>query len=796
MKKAISLSASILFLMAAIMMFLIPFSGLAETDYPDAAAHEAQITANAKRLYNQVISEHGSAAGYVNYIAQQERYYRVTMTEAEYYNSAYNTSVSFCTTLAKVGVSVISKSPSDALISVGKTYYNQFLKEISKGLPKISKAEFVYGQATAGIEEISTGELWDIMDRVAANSGEFVSVEDAVNFIVDYQNNRACFVSAELGRAYYYDQLNQGPWDTLGEIGVNIFISEVSKKICPYETYWEVDYLKGYAVTQMKNYVELIATQLENPHITQWKEDLEAIEAETERMLSYIPTSGSSYLPTLPAHTVTYDPNGGRVGVSQYIVYEGAAYGYMPTPFWFGYEFLGWFDAPEGGTAYTTSSVYPLNSDQTLYAHWEREKLLQGSCGDNLTYVLYGDGLLEIVGGGEMTSAPWEGLIYTEQPNRYSERIGQVSLPEGLTVICESAFKDCKYLCNIEIPSTVIKIGNEAFRYTRISELYLPHGVVDLGSGITDDTLLKKIFYPNTLINAKGQGLNENVEIVFEEGFGLVPDYMFDALAIDELTLPDTVTEIGNYAFARSKISKLTMPKKLKKLGYGIFKYNENLKELTLPGTVAEMEHSYSTAGNTYIGTFTDSAIETVILEEGITELGDYAFYKCDHLKSVQLPKSLERIGEATFRFCSSLQSLTIPRSVTSIGWHQWCPTMYVYRDSIGEEYAKFHNHDYAYIKDDEDVPDCTLPGSLREVEEEAFEETNFSYIIVPDSVTTIKRNAFKDCRNLKIIVIPKSVEIIAEDAFEGVEKLSVYTEIGSAADSLAKELGYSVFYE
>lgn len=260
-------------LIMAIVLLVTPLCALSDNggSDPDAAAHEAQIKANAKKIYNKIIKDHGSAAGYVNWIAQQERYYRVTMNEAAYYNQAYNTSVSFCTTLAKVGVSVVSKSPSKALESVAKSYYNQFLKEVTKGLPKVSKAEFIYAQATGGIEEISTGHLWDIMDRVAENNGEFVSIEDAVDFIVGYQDNRAGFVSAELGRQYYYDQLNQSPFDTLGEIGVNVFISELSKKICPYPSYWEIEYLKGYAVTQVKNYVELLSEQLNNPMLPSGK---------------------------------------------------------------------------------------------------------------------------------------------------------------------------------------------------------------------------------------------------------------------------------------------------------------------------------------------------------------------------------------------------------------------------------------------------------------------------------------------------------------------------------------------
>jgi len=60
--------------------------------------------------------------------------------------------------------------------------------------------------------------------------------------------------------------------------------------------------------------------------------------------------------------------------------------------------------------------------------------------------------------------------------------------------------------------------------------------------------------------------------------------------------------------------------------------------------------------------------IKSVIINNGITSIGNYAFYKCTSLTSITIPNSVTSIGEGAFSFCESLTSITIPNFVTSIG--------------------------------------------------------------------------------------------------------------------------------
>jgi len=85
----------------------------------------------------------------------------------------------------------------------------------------------------------------------------------------------------------------------------------------------------------------------------------------------------------------------------------------------------------------------------------------------------------------------------------------------------------------------------------------------------------------------------------------------------------------------------------------------------------------------------------------------------------------------------------------------------------------------------------AVLPPTMTTITEESFMNTSFSYIILPETTTTIESKAFADCRNLKYIYIPESTINIAENAFLNVTGLTIYGKAGSYAESYANRKGY-----
>ena len=114
------------------------------------------------------------------------------------------------------------------------------------------------------------------------------------------------------------------------------------------------------------------------------------------------------------------------------------------------------------------------------------------------------------------------------------------------------------------------------------------------------------------------------------------------------------------------------------------------------------------------------SDIKRIIIGDGITTIGVFAFYKCSALTSVTIPNSVTTIGEFAFFGCKALTSVTIPNSVTEIG-----------RSAF---------------------EDCRVLTS----------------VTIPNSVTKIGRGAFSSCSALTSVTIPSSVTEIGGSAFSG----------------------------
>ena len=149
---------------------------------------------------------------------------------------------------------------------------------------------------------------------------------------------------------------------------------------------------------------------------------------------------------------------------------------------------------------------------------------------------------------------------------------------------------------------------------------------------------------------------------------------------------------------------------------------------LTISGTGNMKNYSMQKVNDKYIttapwGEYYDT-IKSVVIEAGVTSIGDYAFYKCSSLASVTIPDSVTSIGSSAFSFCSSLASVTIPDSVTTIG-------------------------DWAFYN-------CS----------------SLTSVTIPDSVTSIGSSVFYNCSSLASVTIPDSVTSIGDYAFYKCSKL------------------------
>lgn len=141
-------------------------------------------------------------------------------------------------------------------------------------------------------------------------------------------------------------------------------------------------------------------------------------------------------------------------------------------------------------------------------------------------------------------------------------------------------------------------------------------------------------------------------------------------------------------------------------------------------------------------------SIKAVVIESGVTSIGEEAFNKCSSLTGITIPASVTTIGDSAFRLCDSLTSITIPEGVTTIGDHAF------YRCSR--------------------LISITIPEGVTAIGSSAFSGCNsLTSITIPESVTAIGNSAFDDCSRLISITIPESVTAIGDSAFGFCDRLT-----------------------
>ncbi len=200
---------------------------------------------------------------------------------------------------------------------------------------------------------------------------------------------------------------------------------------------------------------------------------------------------------------------------------------------------------------------------------------------------------------------------------------------------------------------------------------------------------------------------------------------------MSSVTIPDSVTYVGNWSFVYMSLTSLTIPASVTGLGSYSFSNNDDLTTVTLPN--------------------------------GATIIGDHEFADCTTLTSVNIPDSVTIIDEGAFTQCSDLRSVMIPSGVSNVDASAFsiCPKLMAI--NVGP-------NNQNYISDNGVL--LTKSGTVLV----ACPNGISSPYVIPDGVTTIASGAFTYCQDLPSVIMPDSMTSIGMGAFYGCSDLSSIT--------------------
>ena len=417
----------------------------------------------------------------------------------------------------------------------------------------------------------------------------------------------------------------------------------------------------------------------------------------------------------------------------------------------------------------------------------------------------------------------------TDKPFKESAKIKNLSLPNGLLTIGNYAFYKCTGITSVTIPDSVTSIGSGAFQgCTGITSITLGSGTDSLGSsafsGCTGVATLTYSKTPTTIdidcFNEFGTG---TLSVTVNDGVTAIKSGMVPVTAAS-VTIADSVTSIGNYAFdgcyklksigcsgavtigeyafsGCSGLTSFTFGSGVTTIGDRAFEDCTGLTSLTIEHQMTWGSDVFVIDGDegkldvTFSGTCTSipdslmigcKILRSVNIGGNITSVGESAFRQCNHLATVTIGNSVTELKTSAFE-SAPIATLTIGTGLTTVG-SSALSTCRAITELNYNATALVPNNIMVFSISQGGGCTVKIGNNVTSIPDNLFSGcSKITSVTIGSSVATIGQNAFNGCSMITSISIPHSVTSIGKNAFRDCTGLTEVIYNGAVAADYGK---------